>query len=104
FQNQDLRIVALVSIADLTLRVPVDTHGVALWKPHERDVLPADCAQCSLVPVCRGLSAATGVALLWRRLGLVDESGSPTLRGQLVSFFSQGDGLAIPAALEDASY
>jgi hypothetical protein len=50
------------------------------------------------------LSAATGVALLWRRLGLVNVDGVPTRRGQIVSFFSQGDGLAIAAALEDGKY
>ena len=104
FQNQAQRILALVSIADLTLRVPVDRYGVAIWKPVEREVLPADCAQCSLVPVCRELSASTGVALLWRRLGLIDATGVPTLRGRIVSFFTQGDGLAIAAALEDEAY
>ena len=104
FQDQAQRIVALVSIADLTLRVPVDRHGVAIWKPIEREVLPADCAQCPLVPVCRQLPTSTGVALLWRRLGLVDAAGVPTLRGTVVSFFSQGDGLAIAAALEDETY
>jgi len=103
-QNQAQRIVACVSIADLTLRVPVDRYGVAIWKPVEREVLPADCAQCSLVPVCRQLPTSTGVALLWRRLGLVDAAGVPTLRGRMVSFFSQGDGLAIAAALEDETY
>ena len=104
FQDQTQRIVALVSIADLTLRVPVDRYGVALWKPVEREVLPADCARCQLVPVCRQLPTSTGVALLWRRLGLVDAAGVPTLRGRVVSFFSQGDGLAIAAALEDETY
>ncbi len=98
------RIVAQVSIGDLTMRVPVDSHGVAIWKPTEREVLPPDCARCSLVPVCRELPTSTGVALLWRRLGLVDAGGVPTLRGRVVSFFSQGDGLAIAAALEDESY
>lgn len=104
FLNQAHRIVVHVSIGDLTMRVPVDSHGVALWKPAERDVLHADCARCSLVPVCRELPTSTGTALLWRRLGLVDAAGAPTRRGQIVSFFSQGDGLAIAAALEDASY
>jgi hypothetical protein len=104
FANQAHKIVAHVSIADLTMRVPVDSHGVALWKPIEREVLPADCARCSLVPVCRELPTSTGVALLWRRLRLVNETGVPTLRGQIVSFFSQGDGLAIAAALEDETY
>ncbi|HWH69425.1 MAG TPA: helicase-related protein, partial [Candidatus Sulfotelmatobacter sp.] len=99
--DQDHKIIAQVSIADLTMRVPVDSHGVALWHPIEREVLPYDCAQCALVPVCKQLSTATGTALQWRRLGLVDAAGVPTLRGRIVSFFSQGDGLAIAAALEE---
>jgi len=104
FETHDHKISALVSLADLTMRVPVDSYGVAIWRPIERDVLPADCARCSLVPVCRQLSTATGVAMLWRRLGLVDAAGVPTTRGRIVSFFSQGYGLAIAAALEDATY
>jgi hypothetical protein len=104
FQNEAQRILALVSIADLIMRVPVDRYGVALWKPVEGEVLPADCAHCPLVSVCRQLPTSTGVALLWRRLGLVDAAGVPSLRGQVVSFFSQGDGLAIAAALEDHTY
>jgi hypothetical protein len=104
FQNQARRIVAHVSLAELTLRVPVDSHGVALWRPPERAVLPEDCAKCPLVPVCRELPAATGVAMLWRRFRLVDDAGAPTLRGRVVSFFSQGDGLAVAAALEDEHY
>jgi hypothetical protein len=35
---------------------------------------------------------------------LVDAGGVPTLRGRAVSFFQQGDGLGVAAALEDASY
>jgi superfamily II DNA/RNA helicase len=104
FIDEAHRIVAHVSIADLTMRVPVDSHGVAIWKPIEREVLPSDCARCSLAPICRQLPASTGVALLWRRLGLVDAAGVPTVRGRVVSFFSQGDGLAIAAALEDETY
>jgi superfamily II DNA/RNA helicase len=104
FVDEAHRIVARVSIADLTMRVPLDSHGVAIWKPIEREVLPSDCAQCSLVQVCRQLPTSTGVALLWRRLGLVEAGGVPTMRGRVVSFFSQGDGLAIAAALEDEKY
>ncbi len=104
FVHQAHKIVAHVSLAELTMRVPVDSHGVALWRPIERDVLPPECARCALVATCRQLATATGVALLWRRLHLVDAAGKPTLRGRVVSFFSQGDGLAIAAALEDESY
>jgi len=95
---------AQVSLAELTVKVPVDRHGVALWKPRERTVLPPDCAKCDLVDKCRNLSPATGTAVLWRRLGLIDASGVPTRRGTVVSFFSQSDGLAIAAALEDIEY
>jgi superfamily II DNA/RNA helicase len=98
------KIVALVSLAEQSMRVPVDSHGIAIWKPIEREVLPADCAQCSLVPVCRSLPTSTGTALLWRRFKLVDERGVPTRRGRIVSFFTQGDGLAIAAGLEDQAY
>lgn len=104
FVTQAQRILAYVSLAELTMRVPLDKYGVALWKPVEREVLPYDCAQCSLVETCKTLPTATGTALTWRRLNLVDPQGKPTLRGRLVSFFSQGDGLAIAAALENERY
>jgi superfamily II DNA/RNA helicase len=104
FQREGHKIQAVVSIADLPIRAMVDAHGVALWKPFEREIFPPDCAICSLVPVCRGLPPGSGVASTWRRLGLVDGAGVPTLRGRLVSYFQQGDGLALAAALEDQAY
>ncbi len=104
FADEGHKIIAQVSIAELSMRAGVDSHGVALWRPLEREVLPYDCARCSLVEVCKHLPTSTGTALLWRRLGLVEASGVPTLRGRVVSFFSQGDGLAIAAALEDETY
>ena len=104
FVRNGQKLQALVSIADLPLRVPVDAHGVALYRPVEREVFPEECSRCPLPPVCRQLPTATGTAALWRRLGLVDASGVPTRRGRIVSFFQQEDGLAIGAALEDASY
>lgn len=104
FEDEDYKILAVCSLADLTVRVPVDKHGVAIWKPIQREVAPRDCAACSLVPVCRQLPTGTGVAMLWRRLGLVNAAGVPTRRGRIVSFFSQGDGLAVAAALEDEGY
>ena len=104
FTQNPRRIYALVSLAEHKIKVAVDKYGIGLWRPPFREVLPSDCAECSLVPVCRKLPTSTGVALLWRRLGLVNEQGVPTLRGEVTSFFSQGDGLAIAAALEDPSY
>ena len=49
---------------------------VALWRPLEREVLTSDCAGCPLTATCRELSPATGTALLWRRLGLVDAAST----------------------------
>ncbi len=98
------KITAFVSLAELPLRVPVDSYGVPLWRPPERDIAPPDCSQCELVRVCQTLPTGTGTAMLWRRLALVDAAGVPTRRGRLVSFFSQGDGLAIAAGLEDTTY
>jgi superfamily II DNA/RNA helicase len=97
-------IVAQLSLAPFPVRVPVDRHGVPLWKPRERDVLPDACARCELVATCRTLVPSTGTALLWRRLGLVDAAGVPTRRGRIASFFHQGDGLGIAAALEDPTF
>ncbi len=102
--REERRIVAHLSIADATLRVPVDSHGVPLWRPIEREVFPADCAICPLVPTCQNLTPSTGVALLWRRLGLITAAGVPTRRGKIASFLSQGDGLALAAALEQGDY
>ncbi len=98
------KVVALVSLAKHTMLVTVDRHGVALWRPQERQVFPADCAQCSLVETCRTLPTGAGTAFLWKRLALVDDRGQPTRRGRIVSFFSSGAGLAIAAGLEDEKY
>ncbi|MDP0499699.1 MAG: DEAD/DEAH box helicase [Verrucomicrobiota bacterium JB022] len=40
----------------------------------------------------------------WFQLGLIDRDARPTRRGVLFSFFNHGEGLAIAAALEDATY
>ena len=103
-EKSELTITAFLSLADQPVKVMVDRHGTALWRPVERDVPPEDCGVCAVAPVCRKLGTATGVAMMWRRLGLVDAGGRPTRRGELVSFFAQGDGLAVAAALEDESY
>lgn len=93
----------VISLGRLTLKACVDAHGVALWKPPEREVFPEDCSRCPCVPICKQLPTGTGVATTWRRLGLVDAAGVPTRRGRIVSFFHSGDGLAVAAALEDES-
>ena len=44
------------------------------------------------------------LAETWFQLGLIDREGYPTRRGIVFSFFHQGEGLAVAAALEDESY
>ncbi len=98
------RIVVQTGLGDHTVRAWVDAHGVPLWRPPEREIVPDDCGKCEWVANCRTLPTGTGTALLWRRLALVDETGVPTRRGRVVSCFSAGDGLAVAAALEDGGY
>ncbi|HEY6168269.1 MAG TPA: DEAD/DEAH box helicase, partial [Verrucomicrobiae bacterium] len=104
FADDEQKFIAHVSLAEQPVRVPADAYGVAIWKPPTREVMPPDCARCELVKTCRQLVTATGTALLWRRLGLVDAAGVPTRRGEVVSFFSGCNGLAIAAALEEERY
>lgn len=104
FEETSHKISAILSLAEQEMNVPVDRLGIPLWKPEERQVAQPDCQDCALVETCRNLSASTGTALLWKRMDLVDERGTPTWRGRIVSFFSQGVGLAIAAGLEDETY
>lgn len=46
----------------------------------------------------------SSIAEYWFSLGLIDARAHPTRRGKLFSFFNQGEGLAIAAALEETTY
>jgi hypothetical protein len=104
FWDQPDKIIAVISLAEQMVHVPVDTFGVALWHPAEQYVGQPDCSRCSLIEVCHELPTTTGTALLWKTMGLVEPSGTPSRRGRVVSFFSAGVGLAIAAALEEETY
>ena len=95
---------ALMSLENAVVKARVDSHGVALWRAPVREVPCPECVDCAFARDCQQLPASTGVALLCRRLGLVDAFGKPTRRGRMMGFFSQADGLAIAAALEDETY
>ena len=103
FLRDGNRLLVHIRLGQFAVPAHVDSHGVALWRPPERQVLNPTCAGCRLYERCRELRPATGVALLWKRLGLVEEGGRPTRRGRIVSFFSKSYGLGIAAALEDNS-
>ena len=103
FRREDNRLLVQLRLGHQAVPAHVDLKGVALWRPQERQVVNPTCSGCGLYSECRELKPATGVALLWKRFRLVEENGSPTRRGRVVSFFSQSYGLGIAAALEDES-
>ena len=98
------KLIAHLDLNDLPANAVIDEAGEPLLKPPTREIAHHDCAQCDLAPECHKLSKSTGTALIWRRMGLIEPDGSPTRRGRIVAFFTQGDGLAIAAALEDEGY
>jgi superfamily II DNA/RNA helicase len=81
-----------------------DSQGRILESPETRRTYPAVCQSCSLKADCEALELSVSPALAWRELGLVDAKGVPTRRGIIFTFFNQGEGLAIAAALEEPDY
>ena len=82
----------------------IDSHGVALLDPREREALPLVCRQCSELEHDLTTGITSSPAYAWRQLGLAEKDGTPTRRGLLFSFFHAGEGLAIAAGLEDETY
>jgi superfamily II DNA/RNA helicase len=82
----------------------LDVHGRYLANPKLRRSYPQVCQRCASRPECEALDLAVSPALAWRQLGLVNELGIPTRRGIIFSFFNQGEGLAVAAALEQTDY
>ena len=82
-----------------------DSHGVVLRDPPVRENLPAPCRDCpERERYCQVAPIEGSPAYAWRRLGLIEPEGTPTERGVLFSFFNNGEGLAVAAALEDGKY
>ncbi len=92
--------------------VPVDAYedqgGHFLLQAQERIIKresPTAIVLDSTAPALKSYDPRPGSAVhAWRSLGLIDANGVPTQRGEIVSFFQHGEGLAIAAALEDDSY
>src|SRR5690606_17565278 len=98
-------VIARVDFSGVRVDAHVDASGVALLAPPERKAYPVECQTCPQLPVCEHqLSRQRSPALAWLQLGLIDGRGVPTRRGIVFSFFHNGEGLAIAAALEDATY
>ncbi len=82
----------------------VSRDGHFLIDPPRREIRKPECTKCPALVACSNTTGASSAALAWRELGLVDAQGVPTRRGVIASFFQNGEGLAIAAALEDESY
>lgn len=108
FESHTARDGLLLARFDLRA-IPVEAYedaaGVLLLNPEER-VIPRKLAT-EVQPAGEQprIDPKPGSAIhAWRTLGLIDASGVPTQRGEIVSFFQHGEGLAIAAALEDEGY
>ncbi len=82
----------------------IDHHGAALTSPPERRDAPLPCRTCAQRGWCESVEITNSPAFDWRRLGLIEADGTPTRRGIIFSFFHQGEGFAVAAALEDETY
>ena len=82
----------------------IDAHGRALLDPPEREAIPSVCRGCDQREHDLTVPIVASPAYAWRRLGLVEEDGTPTRRGVVFAFFQAGEGLAIAAALEEERY
>jgi len=93
-----------IDFSEIEVEAQLDSHGVALHQPPEREVLPAVCRSCDQLEHDQNVTIANSPAYAWRTLELIEKDGTPTRRGVIFSFFQAGEGLAIAAALEDETY
>lgn len=98
------QLIARVDFQKHAIEAWTDLHGAALLDPPQRREIPLPCRGCPEAGWCGSVEIVATAAFDWRRLGLIDESGTPTRRGIVFSFFQQGEGLAVAAALEDERY
>lgn len=102
--QEGYKVYAILSLSNSFIPAHTDSYGANLWNPLTRDVTHLSCGSCPKIEICQSLDKSPGVAYTWKKLGLINDDGSPTLTGQIMSFFPQGSGLAIAAALFDDSY
>src|SRR5262249_11536116 len=97
-------VVARFRFDSLSAQGYLDEFGYWLADPKTKRNYPEICETCEFREECLAMELSVTPAFAWRQLGLIGESGQPTRRGVLFSFFNHGEGLAIAAALEQADY
>jgi superfamily II DNA/RNA helicase len=95
---------ARIDFSEIEMVAQMDSHGIALYEPPQREALPLVCRQCDQLHHDQNVAIVPSPAYAWRSLGLIEKDGTPTRRGNVFSFFQAGEGLAVAAALEDESY
>jgi len=99
---------ALFDLAGVQAPVYYDSHDRPLFQPRERTIVVKNDTGIHLpdtAATATDRQPRPGSPIhAWRALGLIDEAGTPTRRGEIFSFFQGGEGLSIAAALEDDGY
>lgn len=104
FVRRGTTVVARFRFDDVKARGYLDDYGRWLADPETKRDFPEVCKGCEFRTQCESMDPGMTPALAWRQLGLINQSGEPTQRGVLFSFFNHGEGLAIAAALEHFDY
>ncbi len=102
---------AVFDLSEITVPVHRDSSGVPLFRAQERTQVVRnetgvhDPAGTNLEIRSTDRQPRAGSPIhAWRSLGLINEDGAPTRRGEIFSFFQGGEGLTIAAALEEDGY
>ncbi len=102
---RDGLLLARFDLRDIPVEVYEDKAGRLLLQPLERTIARKHAIGVKTADTHGTVNPRPGSPIhAWRSLELIDEHGVPTRRGEIVSFFQHGEGLAIAAALEDESY
>ncbi len=104
WEERDGAIRVYLDYSDALAFCRINAEGQALINPPVRETLDENAPDLAMALGNRGDDKPRRPARNWVDLGLVDSRFRPTRRGVIFSFFSQGEGLAIAAGLEDPSF
>ncbi len=96
---------AQLDYQDAKIHAFKDLEGKGLLNPIERKrvIAGSDNSEQRILR-SDGSSGGRTITEQWFEMGLINEEAQPTRRGIIFSFFNNGEGLAIAAALEEKTY